>query len=134
MTWSSVWTAPTATATSASSTRPPASAGPSAWTPPRKPSGNGSWNCASNIRRPGSASAWKQPAGHLLGFLGVDPWIALHPINSITLQKYREASVTSRAEDDTQDADYLADLLLNHHDSWIPGQRWWRRRELNPRP
>jgi len=39
----------------------------------------------------------------------------LHPINPITLQKYREAFVTSRAKDDTQDAEYLADLLLTHH-------------------
>ncbi|MGH7941001.1 MAG: IS110 family transposase, partial [Limisphaerales bacterium] len=57
----------------------------------------------------------EQPAVHLISFLEAYAWITLHPINPITLQKYREAFVTSRAKDDTKDADYLADLLLNHH-------------------
>ena len=56
----------------------------------------------------------EQPAVHLVTFLEAYHWITLHPINPITLQKYREAFVTSRAKDDTQDAEYLADLLLNH--------------------
>ena len=50
-------------------------------------------------------------------------WITLYPINPITLQKYREAFVTSRAKDDAKDADYLADLLLTHHAKlkpWAP--------------
>ena len=65
----------------------------------------------------------EQPAGHLIPFLEAYAWITLHPINPITLQKYREAFVTSRAKDDTQDAAYLADLLLNHHAQlpvWAP--------------
>jgi len=65
----------------------------------------------------------EQPAVHLIPFLEAYEWITLHPINPITLQKYREAFVTSRAKDDTQDADYLADLLLNHHAKlpvWAP--------------
>ena len=65
----------------------------------------------------------EQPAGHLIPFLEVYAWITLHPINPITLQKYREAFVTSRAKDDTKDAEYLADLLLNHHAQlpvWAP--------------
>ena len=57
----------------------------------------------------------EQPAVHLISFLEAYNWITLHPINPITLQKYREAFVTSRAKDDTKDADYLADLLLTHH-------------------
>jgi transposase len=57
----------------------------------------------------------EQPAVHLIPFLEAYDWITLHPINPITLQKYREAFVTSRAKDDTKDADYLADLLLTHH-------------------
>ncbi len=57
----------------------------------------------------------EQPAVHLIPFLEAYQWITLHPINPITLQKYREAFVTSRAKDDTKDADYLADLLLTHH-------------------
>lgn len=65
----------------------------------------------------------EQPAGHLIPFLEAYEWITLHPINPITLQKYREAFVTSRAKDDTKDAEYLADLLLNHHAQlpvWAP--------------
>ena len=56
----------------------------------------------------------EQPAVHLMSFLEAYEWISLHPINPITLQKYREAFVTSRAKDDTKDAEYLADLLLTH--------------------
>jgi transposase len=56
----------------------------------------------------------EQPAVHLIPFLEAYAWITLHPINPLTLQKYREAFVTSRAKDDTKDAEYLADLLLSH--------------------
>ncbi len=65
----------------------------------------------------------EQPAVHLIPFLEAYDWITLHPINPITLQKYREAFVTSRAKDDTKDAEYLADLLCNHHAQlpvWAP--------------
>lgn len=65
----------------------------------------------------------EQPAVHLISFLEAYEWITLHPINPITLQKYREAFVTSRAKDDAKDADYLADLLLTHHaklPAWVP--------------
>jgi transposase len=65
----------------------------------------------------------EQPAVHLIAFLEAYDWITLYPINPITLQKYREAFVTSRAKDDAKDADYLADLLLNHQAKlkpWTP--------------
>lgn len=65
----------------------------------------------------------EQPAGHLISFLEAYAWITLYPINPITLQKYREAFVTSRAKDDTRDAYFLADLLLTHPDklkAWAP--------------
>jgi transposase len=65
----------------------------------------------------------EQPAVHLMVFLESYDWITLHPVNPITLQKYREAFVTSRAKDDTKDAFYLAQLLLSHHDqlkAWTP--------------
>src|SRR2546427_3124308 len=65
----------------------------------------------------------EQPAVHLVSFLETYAWITLHPINPITLQKYREAFVTSRAKDDTRDADFLADLLLTHQAKlpvWAP--------------
>jgi len=56
----------------------------------------------------------EQPAVHLIAFLEAYEWITLYPINPITLQKFREAFVTSRAKDDAKDADYLAQLLLAH--------------------
>jgi transposase len=65
----------------------------------------------------------EQPAVHLIAFLEAYEWIALYPINPITLQKFREAFVTSRAKDDAKDARYLAELLLTHHDKlkpWAP--------------
>jgi len=65
----------------------------------------------------------EQPAVHLVAFLEAYEWITLYPINPITLQKFREAFVTSRAKDDTRDADYLAELLLTHHRQlkpWAP--------------
>jgi transposase len=65
----------------------------------------------------------EQPAVNLLLFLETYSWITLYPINPITLQKFREAFVTSRAKDDGKDAEYLAQLLLSHHDkltAWQP--------------
>jgi transposase len=65
----------------------------------------------------------EQPALNLIGFLETVDWIALYAINPLTLLKYREAFVTSRAKDDTKDAFYLADLLRTHHDKlkvWAP--------------
>jgi transposase len=65
----------------------------------------------------------EQPAVHLIPFLEAYEWIALHPLNPITLQKFREAFVTSRAKDDATDAHYLAELLLTHPDKlpvWSP--------------
>lgn len=65
----------------------------------------------------------EQPAVHLIAFLEAYQWITLFPINPITLQKYREAFVTSRAKDDGKDALYLAELLLGHPDklkAWAP--------------
>jgi hypothetical protein len=53
----------------------------------------------------------EQPAGHLIAFLETYEWITLYPINPITLQKFRETFVTSRAKDDTKDAYYQAELL-----------------------
>ena len=65
----------------------------------------------------------EQPAVHLIAFLEGYEWITLYPINPITLQKFREAFVTSRAKDDAKDAFYLAELLLTHHAQlkvWAP--------------
>jgi transposase len=64
----------------------------------------------------------EQPAGHLIPFLETYDWITLYPINPISLQKYREAFVTSRAKDDCKDALFLADLLANHPDKLNPWQ------------
>jgi len=65
----------------------------------------------------------EQPAAHLMPYLETYEWITLYPINPLTLLKYREAFVTSRAKDDTKDALYLAELLVTHHDKlkpWAP--------------
>ena len=65
----------------------------------------------------------EQPAVHLVPFLETYAWITLHPINPLTLKRYREAFIPSRANDDVKDADYLADLLLTHHAKlpvWAP--------------
>jgi transposase len=83
------------------------------------------WLLALRQRHPKSnvAICLEQPAGHLIPFLETYHWITLYPINPISLQKYRETFVTSRAKDDGKDAQYLAELLLNHPDklkAWKP--------------
>lgn len=65
----------------------------------------------------------EQPAASLIVFLETYAWITLYAINPVTLQKFREAFVTSRAKDDGKDAQYLAELLFTHHDkltAWQP--------------
>jgi transposase len=65
----------------------------------------------------------EQPAASLILFLETYAWVTLYAINPVTLQKFREAFVTSRAKDDARDAQYLAELLLTHHDkltAWQP--------------
>ena len=64
----------------------------------------------------------EQPAASLILFLETYSWITLYAINPITLQKFREAFVTSRAKDDGKDAQYLAELLLTHHQKLKPWQ------------
>jgi len=64
----------------------------------------------------------EQPAASLILFLENYSWISLYAINPITLQKFREAFVTSRAKDDGKDAQYLAELLLTHHAKLKPWQ------------
>jgi len=65
----------------------------------------------------------EQPALNLIGFLESVAWITLYAINPLSLQKFREAFVTSRAKDDAKDAQYLAELLFTHHHKlplWVP--------------
>jgi len=64
----------------------------------------------------------EQPAAALILFLETYLWITLYAINPITLQKFREAFVTSRAKDDGKDAQYLAELLHTHHSKLKPWQ------------
>jgi transposase len=64
----------------------------------------------------------EQPAANLILFLETYDWITLYAINPITLQKFRETFVTSRAKDDGKDARYLGELLLTHHDKLKPWQ------------
>lgn len=72
----------------------------------------------------------EQPANNLIVFLQGFEFITLYAINPITLQKFREAFVTSRAKSDTQDAFYLAKLLVTHHATlkvWAPDDAPTRR-------
>jgi len=72
----------------------------------------------------------EQPAHNLIVFLQHFEFISLYPINPITLQKFREAFVTSRAKSDAQDAFYLARLLATHHATlkpWMPDDAATRR-------
>src|SRR4051794_13441703 len=72
----------------------------------------------------------EQPAASLIIFLETYLWITLYAINPITLQKFREAFVTSRAKDDGKDAQYLAELLFTHHaklKAWQPDDAQTRR-------
>lgn len=65
----------------------------------------------------------EQPAGAIIAFVEAYAWITIHAINPLTLQKYREAFVTSRAKDDAKDARYLAELLWHHWAElpvWLP--------------
>ena len=65
----------------------------------------------------------EQPAINIMALMEAYDWISLFPINPMTLKKFREAFVTSRANDDAKDAFYLAELLLSHHDKlkvWTP--------------
>jgi transposase len=64
----------------------------------------------------------EQPAANLILFCETYEWITLYAINPITLQKFRESFVTSRAKDDGKDAQYLAELLLTHHQKLKPWQ------------
>jgi transposase len=72
----------------------------------------------------------EQPAASLILFFETYAWITLYAINPITLQKFREAFVTSRAKDDGKDAQYLAELLLTHCSklkAWQPDDAQTRR-------
>jgi hypothetical protein len=72
----------------------------------------------------------EQPPVNLILFLEAYSWITLFPINPITLQKFREAFVTSRAKNDGKDADYLAELVLSHSAKlrpWAPEDAQTRR-------
>ncbi len=59
----------------------------------------------------------EQPAASLILFLERYAWVTLYAINPVTLQKFREAFVTSRAKDDGKDARYLAELLFTQRSS-----------------
>ena len=49
------------------------------------------------------------PAANLLAFFATHaPWLELYPVNPLTLKRFRETLVLSRANDDGKDALYLA--------------------------
>ena len=67
-----------------------------------------------------AALCLEQPAAHLIPFLETYSWITLYPINPIALQNYRQTFVTSRAKDDRSDAQFQAELILNHPEKFKP--------------
>ena len=76
-------------------------------------------------RYPGQliAVGLEQSRGPLLFALLQYDFLVLYPINPTTLAKYREAFSPSRAKDDPTDAEYVAELLMQHHDrlkAWHP--------------
>lgn len=69
------------------------------------------------------AVSLEEPAANLMLCLEKYEWVTLYALNPVTLQKFREAFVTSRAKDDGKDAQYLAELLVTHHGklkAWQP--------------
>jgi transposase len=76
-------------------------------------------------RYPGQriAVGLEQSRGPLLFALLQFDFLVLYPINPTTLAKYREAFSPSRAKDDPTDAEYAAELLMQHSDrlkAWHP--------------
>ena len=76
-------------------------------------------------RYPGQriAVGLEQSRGPLLFALLQYDFLVLYPINPSTLARYREAFSPSRAKDDPTDAEYAAELLMQHHDrlkAWHP--------------
>ncbi len=84
------------------------------------------WMHGLRARFPGArlAVCLEQPAASILLALETyAEWVDLYAINPISLKRFREAFVTSRANNDATDAEYLARLLLHHHEQlprWQP--------------
>jgi hypothetical protein len=66
------------------------------------------------------ALLFEQPANNLIAFFSRFDWITLYPINPISLQKFRESFVVSRAKDDSLDAKFMAHLLAHHWSQFRP--------------
>lgn len=65
----------------------------------------------------------EQSRGPLLYALLQYDFLALYPINPSTLAKYREAFTPSRAKDDATDAEFAAELIMQHRErlkAWAP--------------
>lgn len=65
----------------------------------------------------------EQSRGPLIYALLKYDFLVLYPVNPKTLAKYREAFAPSRAKDDPRDAEYAAELVLQHREclrAWTP--------------
>jgi transposase len=65
----------------------------------------------------------EQSRGPLLYALLQFDFLVLYPLNPTTLAKYREAFTPSRAKDDPTDAEFAAELVMQHRDrlkAWEP--------------
>ncbi|HET6407334.1 MAG TPA: hypothetical protein VFG14_05590 [Chthoniobacteraceae bacterium] len=67
--------------------------------------------------------------GNLLAFFETyTPWLEVYPINLLTLKRFRETFVLSRANDDGKDALYLARCSVRTPHNSSAGNRRIRRR------
>ena len=83
------------------------------------------WVAALCARFPGEriGLCLEQPAASLIHALMGYDFIVLFPINPVTLARYREAFIPSRAKDDPTDADFLCQLVALHREqlkAWQP--------------
>jgi len=60
--------------------------------------------------------------GPIVSALRNDDFLVLFPVNPLTVARYREAFVPSRAKDDPTDAELQVELLLKHRDKLTPLQ------------
>lgn len=92
---------------------------------PHRPQAIAEYFTQLRARYPGQqiAVGLEQSRGPLLFALLQYDFLVLYPINPSTLARYREAFSPSRAKDDPTDAEYAAELLMQHSDrlkAWRP--------------
>ncbi len=69
---------------------------------------------------PGFAVCLEQPAVALMHFFLHCEDVVLYPVNPLSLARYRQAFVTSRAKSDLGDATFLLELVRDHRHRLTP--------------